>query len=363
MLQVLNKEDITEMLYGAAFLSTGAGGPLSTGISMLESLEKEMEIKLMLADPKEMENDAFAATAIGFGSPDAFKNADFGIEALYAFEKLSNIAAQTGKKIKYLCSIEMAGFNTFTPMYVAMKMNLPILDIDLNGKSIPELSVSLASIYKYNMYPLVMANCEKKITTVEAPEGESITYAEKILLEVARLNDMRLGISYLALSREDVINRTIPYCLSKAKAIGKAILESKKMGNDLTLELKKQINVREIFNGRLVQKTMLETGKFNTGTFTFIDNTGKNFYIDFKNEILIARDEEKVILTVPDIVAMVNVDAYEPITCSEAFEGMNVKIFGLSADDKWHSCSEGFEMYKQCLDIFGYKGGCVKFRQ
>lgn len=37
----LYKKDIEEILYGAAFLSTGAGGTLTTGLRMLEDGAKK----------------------------------------------------------------------------------------------------------------------------------------------------------------------------------------------------------------------------------------------------------------------------------------------------------------------------------
>ncbi|MDL2293120.1 DUF917 domain-containing protein, partial [Ruminococcaceae bacterium OttesenSCG-928-D13] len=208
MSRILDRESIEAILYGAAFFSTGGGGPLSTGLAMLAGLAAEMEIRLPLVDPADMEPEAFAATAIGFGSPDAFEGSPFGPEAALAFDKYAQMVAAEGREIRYLCSLEYAGFNTFTPMYVALKRGLGLLDVDLNGKAVMDLSASLGMLSGQRLYPMVLAAADGSVVVVDAGDTGDIAFGEQIMLEMAKQREMRIGLANNILDRTEVLEKT-----------------------------------------------------------------------------------------------------------------------------------------------------------
>lgn len=360
MARILGKQDIIEILYGAAFLSTGGGGPLATGLSMLEELAQEGQIALPLIDPAEMEDGTFAATAIGFGSPDAFSNAGFGMEAVYAFDKYAEMMQAEGTPIRYLCSLEFAGFNTFTPMYVAIRRGLGLLDIDLNGKAIMELSSSLSQLTGQRIYPMVLAAADGSTVVIDAGDRNNIAFGEQVMLEVAKLCDMRLGLSNNLLSKEEVLEKTVLRAISRAGRIGKILLECQKTGEDVLGALSSVLEVSRVCRGRLARIEMLERGKFNTGTLV-IEEAGQEYNIDFQNEALAARRGGEVLITAPDMLCLLRADTLEPITCSEVEVGMELLIAATPADRKWN-CPEAVAMYQPHLSRF-FQGGPVGYGQ
>ena len=134
----LYEQDIIEILYGATLLGAGGGGSLKQGLGMLDGLKKDGNaIEVDLLDLDEIGDNEYAAVVCGLGSPVAMLDPSkpaFGPDAVHAFKAFQKAFIAEGKEVKYLQSGEMGGFNTFTPMLVAIlsdkdpaKLSMPVL--------------------------------------------------------------------------------------------------------------------------------------------------------------------------------------------------------------------------------------------
>ena len=75
----------------------------------------------------------------------------FGPDAVHAFKAFQKAFIAEGKEVKYLQSGEMGGFNTFTPMLVAILSDkdpakrIKMVDVDCNGRACPEMNTTLTA--------------------------------------------------------------------------------------------------------------------------------------------------------------------------------------------------------------------------
>lgn len=155
----LYEQDIIEILYGATLLGAGGGGSLKQGLDMIQGLKDDGEqIELDLLDVSEMRDDAYAVMVAGLGSPVAMLDPDmprFGPDAVFAYRAFQKAFAAEGKKLEYLYSGEMGGFNTFTPMLVAILSDkdpakrIKFVDADGNGRAVPELNTTINAFYDH----------------------------------------------------------------------------------------------------------------------------------------------------------------------------------------------------------------------
>ena len=92
-------------------------------------------------------DSAYAVMVAGLGSPVAMLDPDmprFGPDAVFAYRAFQKAFAAEGKKLEYLYSGEMGGFNTFTPMLLAILSDkdpakrIKFVDADGNGRAVPE---------------------------------------------------------------------------------------------------------------------------------------------------------------------------------------------------------------------------------
>lgn len=360
----LNKKDIKNVLYGATFLGSGGGGSLKDGLRLLEGFSEE-DVKLELLSPSDMEDGAYAASVGGIGAPSAMIENHFGDESIYAYEGMQKAAFFSGKDIKYVMGGELGGFNTMVPMYVAIKKGIPFIDGDGNGRAVPELSTGLQPIHDVLPFPLVVAGGNGDVVVILIKDHKDHESAENLARHISMANGMSAAFCTWLATGEDIINKLAPNTITECKKIGEAIVNARDNNLSLESEISKVKKCRQLCLGKIVDIQLKTEGGFDFGT-TFIegygDYKGKTFSIDFKNENLVIQDDSSnVLLTVPDMICMIDTDSYEPITNADIVKGMNISIFGTFAPENWWRTGEGFNNWRHILTKVGYNGEVVKF--
>lgn len=361
---ILSKEDIKNVLYGATFLGSGGGGSLKDGLRLLEEFTNE-EVKLELIRPDEMEEEVYAASVGGIGAPRAMIESHFGPEAIYAFEGMQKVAFFSGKDIKYVMGGELGGFNTMVPIYVALKKGIPFIDGDGNGRAVPELSTGLQPIHNVLPFPLVVSGGNGDTVVVFIKDHKNHESAENLARHVSMANGMSAAFCTWLATGDDIINKLASNTITESMRIGEAIVNARDDNLNLENEISKIKECKEVCQGEITDIQLNTEGGFDFGT-TFIKGSGeyidKSFTIDFKNENLVIKDEQnKVLLTVPDMLCMVNTETYEPVTNADIEIGMNISIYATSATENWWKNDEGFNNWRHILTKVGYDGGVVKF--
>ncbi|MBK5261628.1 MAG: DUF917 domain-containing protein [Peptostreptococcaceae bacterium] len=368
MITKLCKQDILEILYGATFLGGGGGGSLCFGADMLKKLENDKEvIELELLTLDEIEDDAYGAMVAGLGSPVAMLDGVFGPDAVNAFLAFQRAFAAEGKKVKYLYSGEMGGFNTFVPMMVAIlsekdvNKRIKLLDVDGNGRAVPELNTSLASVRGYPPYPIGLGNATGDQVIAYPTDDKA---GEVIARQLCMAYGMKIGFSTWGMNKAEMNGNTAVGCVSFAQEIGKAFLKfiaDKKF--DPMTELKKVMEVREICRGKVEKIDLKAEGGFDFGVITVAQKDGKKFFIDFKNENLIIRDEAgKVYLTAPDIISTLDLVTGEPLTNADVKEGMEILVTASPVEKAWWAeDKKANECWLPLMKMIGYTGAQVRY--
>lgn len=361
MSRILGKQDIMEVLYGVTLLAGGGGGPLKTALDVLESMSEE-ETKLSLYQVEELNADDYAVMVACLGSPIKMTVEGFGISECYAVEGFIKELKKEGKALKYIYSGEYGGTNTFVPMFAAIKLGMPFVDLDGEGRAVPELNTGLQPIYGIPTSPMVLANNAGDVMVVYTKDPMDDKAAEIIARQMCIAYDMKIAFSTWVINKEQMVN-LVPGAITKAQEVGKIILDSKLKKEDIAEKLFKSVGLKELFSGTVTNVDLLAEGGFDYGLTTFKSQNGKEYFIDFKNENLVARDEDgNILMVVPEIISMINVETYQPLTNAEIRVGMNVSVGAAPAAENWWKIPEGFDCWKQCLELVGYTGGPVRYK-
>lgn len=364
MSKVLGEQDIKNVIYGATFLGAGGGGSLKDGLRLLSELAEKGKVELQMVEPSEMGPNEYAVMVAGIGAPRAMEESHFGPEAGYAFETMKKLAFFSGKELRYIMAGELGGFNTMVPIYVAVQRGIPFVNGDGNGRAVPELNTGLYPIHDIPPVPLVLAgkNGDTVIAYLKNPKDHKS--AENIARHICMAYGMSAAFCTWVVDGEDISSKLAPGSITKSQKIGAAINNAKERNLDVIEEIKKVVNCKEICYGEISKIELKTEGGFDFGT-TVISGQGKyegkTFYIDFKNENLLVRDDSKnVFITVPDLICMLNLDTLDPVTNAETEEGMKVAVCGVPAPENWWSKEEGFSCWKHILEKVGYSGGPVR---
>ena len=366
----LYEQDIREILYGATLLGAGGGGSLSQGLGMLDHLVETGEtLELDLLEIDEIGDNEYAAMVAGLGSPVAMLDPDmpiFGPDAVYAFRAFQKAFLAEGKECKYLYSGEMGGFNTFVPMLVAILSDkdpakrIKFLDVDSNGRAVPELNTTLCVYYGHPPKPMGLGSLNGDEIIVYPVTDHS---GEQIARQMCMLYKMRIGFATWGMNKAEMEEALDIGCVTKAQNIGKALLAARANGTDVMDELKKAVEIREFCRGTIEKLDIKAEGGFDFGTTVVKGDDGHLYYIDFKNENLILRDEAgKTCLTAPEGIGLIDLDTLTPLTNADTKVGMRLLVTMTPAHPNWWDEEhKAYTCWLPELERVGMKGGQVRY--
>ena len=128
-------------------------------------------------------------------------------------------------------------------------------------------------------------------------------------------------------------------------------------------ELKKAFEVREFCRGTIEKLDIKAEGGFDFGTTVVRGDDGHRYFIDFKNENLILRNEAgETIMTAPDGIGMVDLDTMTPLTNADTREGMRLLVTMTPAHPNWwDEDHKAYTCWLPELERVGMKGKQVRY--
>ncbi len=326
-------QDTVDVARGAAFLGTGGGGDPYSGRLFADQMIREHGAP-DIVDPMTLPDDANCFVFAMMGAPTVLvEKLMSGKESDLVIDKMQEL---TGKKADYIIPAEIGGLNSMLPLAVAARRGLPLIDADGMGRAFPEIQMVTFNVYGVPICPVVIGNDHLETVVVNARNPKS---AEDISRSVAIQMGLSVMMSAYPMTGKQVRETAVPYTLSLALGIGRAIREGRHKGDpvDAMLQYLKTTeyykNCAVLFDGKVVDLLRETTRGFSIGRCIFeaLDGSGRRMEVQFQNEHLVARDETGVKTIVPDLIAMVDRETGEPITTEGLKYGQRLKVVGVSA--------------------------------
>jgi len=338
----LTFQDVKDILMGCTILSTGGGGDLEKGLALVEEdFKKGREYNLVSLD--EIDDDAIFTSpyfcgAIGTQEHDPLLKYE-KIEELETVLAVQALEKYMGEKIPGIISIEYGGMNTAVAMSTASRLGKFIVDADAAGRAVPDLQFSTFYISEIPIYPLTVAS---KVGDIGVFEKFADDFrAEEVVRAIAVVSGGMVGMTDHPCSGKDLKRSVIPDALSYAEKIGKAQRVATEKGLDPIKEIISAGNGFHLFDGIVKRDAewKIESG-FTYGTIeingvsNFKNHTMK---IWFKNENIMCWLDEKVLVTPPDLICVVETETGYPITNPHCKKDMKVSVLGFRAHEIWRT--------------------------
>ena len=133
----------------------------------------------------------------------------------------------------------------------------------------------------------------------------------------------------------------IPGTLSFAVELGKTLRENRGQAEDLLKPLQDIFagsiygQCSMIFTGKVIDKSTRIIGGYDVGEATLeaFDGKGPKLFINIKNEYLLARLDDMVVASVPDLIVMVDYETGTPINGERLRYGQRVSVFAIGCPD------------------------------
>ncbi|MEU3980450.1 DUF917 domain-containing protein [Streptomyces sp. NPDC026672] len=336
-MEEITLEDIPDVTLGAGVLATGGGGePFVPRLMAEEALRRYGPVPLVRAADLDPEGLLLPLAVIG--APTAFAEKFFnGGEALTALRALER---HVGRKGVGVMPVEVGGGSTLLPIAAAAELGLPLVDADTMRRAFPRGELTHFNLAGIPASPIVLVDPAGNTVIVEA---ENNVMAERLArAATTEMGMIAVGTLYPVTARqaaEFAIDGSLTYCAEIGRRV-RAVQEGAGYG-----ELLDFTGGRLVFTGKIVDLDRRTVDGWARGTITFedLDGTDRVLRIDFQNENLVATEDGLPIVTVPDLITLLDVETGTPLTTETLAYGQRLHVLACPAHPRWHE-PDGIEL-------------------
>ena len=335
-MRIITADDLEDLATGAAVLGTGGGGDPYIGMLMArQAIRKNGPVRLI--DVSELADDALVVPAAMMGAPTVMvEKLPQGDELTLAFTKLETYL---GRKIDAVLCGEAGGMNSTTPVVVAAETGLPLVDGDGMGRAFPELQMVSFTMHGVKATPMVMTDDKGNsivLNTVDNRWTERLARAATIEMGGSAL------IAFYAMDGATAKRAVLRGTVSQALDIGRALRHAHEEKRDGVEALATHLGAHRLFGGKIVDVSRRTVGGFARGEALIegVDgDAGTRCRVEFQNEFLVARTDERVLATTPDLITILDADDGRPITTESLRFGFRVDVLGIACDPQWRTAA------------------------
>ncbi len=328
----VTEEDLESIAIGAGILGTGGGGNPYLGKVRLKTLLAQGHTVEVVA-PEELPDDAVVIAVGGIGAPTVgIERLPRGPEPVEALRRLEEYA---GVRADAVVSVEVGGSNSIVPMIVAAYTGLPVVDADGMGRAFPEVQMTSYHIYGVSPTPAVLCDAHGQVAIFDRISDP------RTLERMARVVTVEMGcrgdLASPIMTAADLRRTAILHTLTLSRRVGDAVRQARRAHGDPSRAVLSVTGGLEIFRGKIVEVERRTTRGFARGRVTLTGlgpYRGASMAIDFQNENLIAWRNGQPVVTVPDLICVLDMESGEPITTELLRYGYRVTVLGIPCDPK-----------------------------
>lgn len=335
----LDAQAVEDIAVGAALLGTGGGGDPYVGKLMaLQAIADHGPVQLISVEDVPL--DALVVPTAMMGAPTVLvEKIPSGKEILHSLDMLAD---HLDKPVFATMPIEAGGVNSMLPIAVAATLGLPLVDADGMGRAFPELQMVTFHLHDIAATPMVVSDEKGNALLLRTTDNH---WTERL----ARAATVQMGGSVMdaiyPMTGEDLRRGSIPGIVTFSQQIGRTLREAKHAGEDPVRAVTDAAGAAELFRGKVADIERRTDGGFVRGraVITGLDeDSGQTLTLEFQNENLIARTEQRVLATTPDLIVAMDAETGHPITKEGLRYGARVIVVGMPCHPQWRS-TKGIE--------------------
>lgn len=325
----ITSDSIRGLARGAAVLGTGGGGDPYVGALLAQQAIGDGHVDVVPL--RDVPDDALVITAAMMGAPTVMVEKLPSLDEVLAPVRM--LADSLGREVTHIACAEVGGVNSTIPVAAAAALGLPLVDGDGMGRAFPELQMVLPTLYGITASPLGIADDKGNTAVLRTVDNR---WTERI----ARVAAVEMGCSIMisgfpmtgAQARESLVQDSLSLCVELGERIERARAEHR----DPVAAVVERLGGRELFAGKVVDVARATTTGFARGGAR-IEGEAGTLALSFQNEHLVAQLDERVLVTTPDLIIVLEHDSGEPITTEALRYGQRVRVVAAPADERWHS--------------------------
>ena len=356
---IISTTDLDFMSIGCKILGCGGGGDPYVEYLKTKTLLTTKPGTVRVIDASRLKDSAIVGWCGNMGSPEVSQERMEGNEpflaqkALMKYMNLPNVDA--------MIALEIGGANGLVNLGVAADLGIPVVDADYMGRAYPTYWQTTANVYGSskgeNLVPAAIASGDGSFMIMSASKTDKL--CDRALRAACVEMGSRAGKAAKPQSGYAVRTQSILNTISLAWRIGRAVRMEKNIA-DIADRIIEQVggpqSSRKIFEGKVVgvERTLktghtygvLEIEGMETTRGAAVKTTCR---IPFKNENALAElgpvdGKWKTLVTVPDLIAVLDAETGQGLTVPEYRYGLKVIVIAIAASPHWTGSSRGLDL-------------------
>lgn len=328
----IDETGVDALACGSSYLGSGGGGDTALVQIMAKQAIREFG-PVSLLSPFELQDEDWVVTSALMGSPaihnEKITTGNELITALRELEKEKQIFAHA------ISPLEIGGLNALAPVLTAAFANLPLVDCDAMGRAFPELQMTTFHAFGAQASPKVICTdngyCQRLISNSNF-EIEKMARAKMTGMGgsvATACFPMRANVL-----QEVAIHQTLSLC----KRLGEGVIEAgpdiHRVFTNMSRVLHSSIYGKpyKLIEGKVVDLQRYLKDGFLRGEL-LVEGIGfhhsEQIEVQFLSEYLLAKQGERILTTVPDLICVLDADSGLPVMIDELENHMKVWIIAI----------------------------------
>jgi len=339
-LRLVGEDNLDDLAVGAAILGTGGGGNPYIGTLLAKQAVREHG-PVELVDVEEVPDDAVVVPSAMMGAPTVMvEKLPRGDEIIRAFKALQDFI---GKPITHTVSIEAGGLNSTTPFSVAATMGIPLVDADGMGRAFPEIQMVTPTMYGVSATPMALADEKGNAAIIETIDNR---WTERLARSLTIDMGCTAMIALYGMDGRMLKEAMVPGTISLAEELGRLVRETRAAHGDAIGAVVERLGGFRVFTGKIADVARRTETGFARGEARIEgtgDESGSMLELRFQNEHLVALRDGEIVVSVPDLIIVLDAETGEPITTEELRYGFRVTVIATPCDGRWRTAA-GLEL-------------------
>lgn len=319
------KEEVLRLIKGATLLASGGGGPFFLAKNIIEYyLDKTTSFHdIHIINSTELKENDWSCIAAGMAEPSkgaSLSPQDIVGPTISAVENMEILIQnyiskgdqrfQDFKKFNALVPIEVGAINVTIPLMTALQKNLPVVNGDPSGRSVPTINLTTFATTQPVMPNMASAVDKNKFTILSLKDYKDLGTAYSKMIDSGLIGiDTGLCLSPMkskALNTGSLVNGTLEDAYNIGKVLEEDINSIEKI-NKIKFLLSKSKSPRKmkhICTGEVIDYFTKSVNDNDLGYLKIRTNDKRIFTILIQNENIIGQynDETNVYITGPDSI-------------------------------------------------------------
>lgn len=347
MFELSSKEDIEDFTLGCCFFGTGGGGNAEFGQKMLmEVLDVKKSLKIVSTSDIDDDKWVVCPYLMGTSGPETEETRNEKLAHGLREQVVSNMPraavelllkhSQESKKLAAVIPYEVGAAATASAIAAGGWLDLPTLDADFVGRSVPEIIQMMPVIHGIDLYPLASADAFGNEVIINKTLNKQMT--ERLGKALAMASFGLVGQATLLKQIKELKQSMLTGTLSKAFAVGQCIRQYRSDIDGVISRLQQIAGSRVLFQGEVSEFNDGEKGGYYVGDIVINgmnEFKGSQLKIWFKNENIVSWLDNELYVTCPDLISIVDKSSVTPIVNNQLRIGLQVIVFGTPTHPTW----------------------------